>query len=86
MFCSRSVGVHLLRGLIAIALLGAALLMNGMHPALRIGAVASAALLLRGCPACWLVGLFETWTQSRNKAANQSTPSRFTSARGGIPS
>ena len=86
MFCSRSVGIHLLRGLVAIALLGAALLMNGMHPALRIGAVAGAALLLRGCPACWLVGLFETWAQGRDQAANQSTPSRFTSARGGIPS
>ncbi|CAB5723683.1 Uncharacterised protein [Delftia tsuruhatensis] len=37
MFCSRSMGVHLLRG----------------------GAV----LLMRGCPACWLMGLVETWQQ-----------------------
>lgn len=86
MFCSRSVGVHLLRGLLATALLGAALLMDGAHPGLRIGAVAGAALLLRGCPACWLLGLFETWTQGRDNAANQTTASRFTSARGGKPS
>lgn len=85
MFCSRSLGVHLLRGALAIALLSAALLVHGVHPALRIGAVAGAALLLRGCPACWLVGLFETWAQGRS-AANPSIASSSTSCRGGAPS
>jgi hypothetical protein len=86
MFCSRSLGVHLLRGLLAIALLGAALLIAGAHPALRIGALAGAALLLRGCPACWLVGLFETWTQGRSSTVNRCIATSSTSARGGEPS
>jgi hypothetical protein len=50
MFCSASVSIHLLRGLVALGLI--------------IGAIYSssygAIVLIRGCPMCWLVGLFET--------------------------
>ena len=81
MFCSRSLGVHLLRGALAIALLGAALLTEGAPPALRMGAAAGAAWLFRGCPACWLIGLFATWARGRS-AANRSIASRSTSCRG----
>lgn len=60
MFCSRSVSVHLLRGLGAVLLLIAAFMFGReqvwLVPPLLVGAV----ILLRGCPMCWLVGLFET--------------------------
>ncbi len=68
MYCSRSVSVHLLRGAAAIALIFAAFFFRSyglVWPALAgIGAV----LLLRGCPMCWLVGLFETIRQGRDKS------------------
>lgn len=60
MFCSRSMSIHLLRGLGAVLLLIAAFMFGRervwLLPPLLVGAV----ILLRGCPACWLVGLFET--------------------------
>ena len=60
MFCSRSITIHLLRGLGAVLLLIAAFMFGReqvwLVPPLLVGAV----ILLRGCPACWLAGLFET--------------------------
>ncbi|MDR3464549.1 MAG: hypothetical protein P4M07_01260 [Xanthobacteraceae bacterium] len=66
MFCSRSVSIHLLRGVGAVALAivygpGRGLLV----PPLLIGAV----VLMRGCPMCWLTGLIETIAQRRDGAA-----------------
>lgn len=66
MFCSSSIGIHLLRGAGAVILLGLAFLVAthaAIAPAYRLGAaplVVGAFLLLRGCPMCWLMGLFET--------------------------
>jgi len=73
MFCSRSVGIHLLRGAGAAALLLAALSFDGVHPGLRLIAVATAFLLLRGCPMCWLVGLFEIWARRLDRARESSS-------------
>ena len=59
MYCSRSITVHLLRGLGAVGLITAAVIYGAAHtwllPPLLIGAV----LLMRGCPMCWLMGLVE---------------------------
>lgn len=66
MFCSTSVSVHLLRGLAALALIMGALHFSAFGSVgLIIATLAfiGAILLLRGCPMCWLVGLFETWRQ-----------------------
>ena len=63
MFCSRSVGVHLLRGAVAFVLVLAALLLDGLPLLPRLAAFGGAVLLMRGCPACWLMGLVETWQQ-----------------------
>ncbi len=66
MFCSTSVGVHLLRGLGAVFLFGVAWILGadaGNPAALRLIAAPLAIgglVLLRGCPMCWLMGLFET--------------------------
>jgi hypothetical protein len=65
MYCSRSVSIHLLRGLGAASLLAAAFIVGNAYiwlvPPLLVGAV----ILLRGCPACWLIGLFETLGRRR---------------------
>jgi hypothetical protein len=74
MFCSRSVGIHLLRGVAAICGLLAAALADGMHPTLRPVAVAGAFVMLRGCPMCWLVGLLQTL--ARRGEARRSTSIR----------
>ena len=57
-FCSRSITIHLLRGVAAALLLGLALWPGPGW--LRAGALLGAVLLMRGCPMCWLLGLFET--------------------------
>lgn len=72
MFCSPSIGVHLLRGVAAVCLLLTAALMDGLHPVLRVVAVAGAFVLLRGCPMCWFIGLLETWA-GRGKARHYPT-------------
>lgn len=60
MFCSRSVGIHLLRGATAAALMLAAVLGDDLPLLVRLAGFAGAVLLMRGCPMCWLVGLFQT--------------------------
>lgn len=63
MFCSRSVSVHLLRGAAAIGLIFAAFFLNSYGFVWSIVAGIGAVVLLRGCPMCWLMGLFETLKQ-----------------------
>ncbi|MCV2360091.1 hypothetical protein LNV08_14020 [Paucibacter sp. TC2R-5] len=60
MFCSSSVSLHLLRGAAAFALIAAALMLKGLGAIGSGLALVGALLLLRGCPMCWLMGLFET--------------------------
>ena len=50
---------HLLRGLAAAALVAAALCPPGSPSWTAILLLPAAALLLRGCPMCWLLGLAE---------------------------
>jgi hypothetical protein len=67
MFCSTSVSLHLLRGLGALALILSALYFNSYGIIWSVTAFAGAISLLRDCPMCWLLGLFETMRQRRNK-------------------
>ncbi|KRC69218.1 hypothetical protein D3C87_994610 [compost metagenome] len=63
MFCSRSIGAHLLKGLGALSLIGLALYLISYHPEFVLVTpvlVLGAFILFRGCPMCWMVGLFET--------------------------
>ena len=64
MLCSTSVGIHLLRGAAAFALIFSVLYfsLGWMGSAL---AIVGAVVLLRGCPMCWLMGLFETMARRR---------------------
>ena len=69
MFCSRSVGIHLLRGLGAVSLIALALYLitlGGLYPVLVAAlSIGGAIFLLRGCPMCWLMGLMETIARQR---------------------
>ncbi len=70
MFCSTSVWIHLLRGLAAAALIATAVFFSQGHPILIALLIIGAMLLLRGCPMCWLMGLFETM---RNQKLNNKS-------------
>ena len=60
MFCSTSVSVHLLRGAAATGLIIAAFYVSSYGFVWSALAGLGAVVLLRGCPMCWLMGLFET--------------------------
>ena len=64
MFGSRTLIEHLVRGIVGIAALGAAIyLAQRPGAASLIGSVVLALVALiawRGCPMCWLTGLIET--------------------------
>jgi hypothetical protein len=60
MFASASVMAHLVRGVIAAAMIVWALALQSTEPIFAVAAVAAAVAAMRGCPLCWTVGLFET--------------------------
>lgn len=74
MFCSHSVSVHLLRGAAAIGLLFAAYFFSSYGLVWSAMAVIAAAVLLRGCPMCWLMGLLETVRRGSDRSPSASTP------------
>jgi hypothetical protein len=53
---------HLVRGATGAALIGWALFFASTQPALAVAAGAMAGVALRGCPACWMLGLWDTLT------------------------
>ena len=59
-FSSGSLAAHMLRGLIAAALITWALLHQVPNPALAVAAGVGAVVAMRGCPLCWTLGLWET--------------------------
>jgi hypothetical protein len=66
MHCNRSITIHVSRGLGAAALIVLAFLYGGAYAWLLPALLLVAVLLLGGCPACWLTGLFEAIGTSRN--------------------
>ena len=63
MFASTTVAAHLMRGVIAGALIGWALLHQSTDPAFAVAAGILAVVAMRGCPLCWTLGLVETVSQ-----------------------
>lgn len=58
MYCSTSVSAQLFRGALAAAsIAGAVAITPHFWPA--IGLLGLAIYLMRGCPACWLIGMLE---------------------------
>jgi hypothetical protein len=67
MFNNRSIIMQLVRGALALAaIVGAILLAN--H-AWAVVLVLIAIFLMRGCPMCWLSGLFEAFAERRARKA-----------------
>lgn len=74
MYCSTSITLYLFRGFAALALLTVALTVHA-HPLVFVLLLGTSFMLLRGCPMCWLVGLFEKLRsqasiQAQNKDIN----------------
>jgi H+/gluconate symporter-like permease len=74
MFCSTSVTQHVLRGIGALALLVCAAMVFQAHALWALLALAGALVLMRGCPMCWLVGLFETIARRSRPADGKGQP------------
>jgi hypothetical protein len=60
MFASKTVVAHMVRGLIAAALIVCALVLQSTEPVFAVAAGVAAVAAMKGCPLCWAVGLFET--------------------------
>jgi hypothetical protein len=60
MFASRTIAAHLMRGVIAAALITWALLHQSSEPVFAVAAIVLAVVAMRGCPLCWTMGLVET--------------------------
>lgn len=64
MFASRSVTEHLVRGVVGLVLIVAALAYAGTTPWSLLLAV-PALVAWRGCPTCWTLGLMATISRGR---------------------
>ena len=50
---------HLVRGALGAALIAWTLVFASTQPVFAVGAGIMAGVALRGCPACWLLGLWD---------------------------
>ena len=60
MFASRSVRVHLIRGVVGLVAAVAAFALVGIIGPVSLLLLVPAGLAWRGCPTCWAVGLTRT--------------------------
>ena len=63
LFATQTPSGHLIRGVAAFALLFVAIGQQHAHPGGSVLAGLLALVALRGCPACWTIGLVETIQQ-----------------------
>ncbi len=63
LFATQTLSGHLIRGVAAFALLYVAVGQQDAHPAGSVLAGLLALVAMRGCPACWTIGLVETIQQ-----------------------
>jgi hypothetical protein len=69
MFASNTIAAHLMRGLIAAALIAWVLVFQASNPLFAVAAGIGAVVAMRGCPLCWTMGLVETigeWIRIRS--------------------
>ena len=74
LFATRTLGGHLLRGVVAFALLHHAIAQQQAHPGWALVAGLGALVVLRGCPMCWTIGLVETMVQRLRRRAPANGP------------
>ncbi len=67
MFASSSVSRHLVRGALGLPLMVAAFVLVPWLGAWALLLIAPAAVLLRGCPTCWALGLAQTCALPRER-------------------
>lgn len=60
LFATRTLSGHLIRGAVAFTLLYAAIGQQHAHPNWSVLAGLLALVAMRGCPACWTIGLVGT--------------------------
>ena len=78
LFASRSITAHILRGALAASLLAWAWLHQSSQPLFAGAALVVAVVAMRGCPTCWVVGLFETFGNLRSRAVGSAFTGRET--------
>ena len=72
-FASRSVPVHLLRGVLGLVLLVGSFVLTARYGPVALLIAPLGVLALRGCPTCWALGLAQTIANRRgHSAANPS--------------
>ncbi|MBA2679646.1 MAG: hypothetical protein H0U76_14765 [Ktedonobacteraceae bacterium] len=72
MFASKSLSIHLLRGIGGFAAFGLAIAtIQFIWPVLIL--IPLGFFLLRGCPMCWTMGLIETVRNSLRKGSDASS-------------
>jgi hypothetical protein len=67
MFASKTVAEHALRGGIGLSALAACLFVAPEHPWAAVALAPVVLLALRGCPMCWVLGLFQTLSATFEK-------------------
>ncbi len=71
-FASSSVPVHVVRGVLGLALVVAAFVLAGRHHPVGMLLLVPAVVAWRGCPTCWLMGLGATITRGRVRGCDGS--------------
>lgn len=66
MFISKSLKIHLLRGIMGGICFYGCYMSGVTHPLLAVALGLSGLLFLRGCPLCWTMGLIEMITGKEN--------------------
>ncbi len=63
LFATKTLGGHLIRGVIAVALIYVAIERQHANPVWAVLAGLLALVAMRGCPVCWTIGLIENIQQ-----------------------
>ena len=63
LFATQTLTGHMIRGVVALALLYLAIGQQHVHPGASLLAGLLALVAMRGCPVCWTIGLVETIQQ-----------------------
>ena len=66
-FASTSLTEHLLRGALGLAGILFALKLGSSKPIVSVGLLLGSLVALRGCPMCWVAGLFGTLQQKSSR-------------------
>ena len=74
MFASRSLPRHLVRGALGLPMMVAAFVLVPWVGPLSLLLVVPAAVLLRGCPGCWAIGLSQTCAMNPRASAEGPPP------------